>query len=649
MGIFDFFKKRKRQEQNSLDGDAYRQKEDNEHIEFKRISRLNEIQNTQTMEPFTFKSNCHQRYENNVPVNGLQKCIRSIIVVKNTNGCSGYKLEPYIGYIIKIFNDDMGIPNMSDKPMKIIRKTENMVELRGFPIEAMSPLGWQKVDNSNYGLVVYYKNGNVEKCILHMYERNTYIEYRKTNDTEDVVKSNTDKTQKIVDAATIGLHAAEQGNRQIEQENLINLFNLTQNKSSQLLHIPTDKYNLVGSGFCLLLEYPQAKYNEEIYRAIANYAFFCISKAIENEPNNKTLHLMRTSVVAQTRECFFYTVAKALKVPDSNPFDIRLSAPLIVRTNDYIYAMGKFDFENGNDIVYEGALKEFHDLCYGLNVKKSAKDGKDYIDKVNDYIANSLADFRQDNTLNNITSSAKEKVKECILADGKKYNGWGFYSNGQFIPHGCGKKFFTGFYIYGNFKKGVLNGPAIKSHDYFMYTMFFKENRGNGWGLHINRGDLVEFGYYENGELKNNLADYVQWYYEEKLGKSGRLEENMMTMYSSKETKEVTTLLIGFAPKKIFDTLTLPCMGFRFKADESVWVGTGNINEIGYFIHFKPNGCIDIGRFDNGSLVERISLQNLIDKYLGEDVRELYRNIEEPKINYNYFTEEYNNSDDLPF
>lgn len=34
-----------------------------------------------------------------------------------------------------------------------------------------------------------------------------------------------------------------------------------------------------------------------------------------------------------------------------------LSAPLIVRTNDYIYAMGKYDFENGNKIAFEGILK----------------------------------------------------------------------------------------------------------------------------------------------------------------------------------------------------------------------------------------------------------------------------------------------------
>lgn len=199
--------------------------------------------------------------------------------------------------------------------------------------------------------------------------------------------------QDIIDAATIGLVAAQKGNYRLEQQSLINLFNLTQAKSSQLLHIPADKYNLVGSGFCLLLEYPQVKDNEDVSRAIADYAFFCISKAIDNDPKNKTLFLKRISIVAQTREFFFYTVANALEIPDSNPLDILLSAPLIIRTNEYIYAMGKYDFENGDKIVFEDVLKEFHDLCYGQYVRKTAADGKGYIDKVNEYIANSISRY----------------------------------------------------------------------------------------------------------------------------------------------------------------------------------------------------------------------------------------------------------------
>ena len=157
------------------------------------------------------------------------------------------------------------------------------------------------------------------------------------------------------------------------------------------------------------------------------------------------------------------------------------------------------------------------------------------------------------------------------------------------------------------------------------------------------------------------------------MGKSGRSDENMMSMYVHKETHEVSTLLIGYAPKKISEELTLTCMGFRFTRDGSVWVGNGNLSDMtGNYMHFKPDGCIDIGSFQKGDLVNRSSLQDFMDSYFGTwkpsqddpfaslfraksahqseriSERELYRNVEEPRIEYSYFTNEYL-SEDLPF
>jgi hypothetical protein len=161
MGLFDLiFGNSKRTDEDLLE---------NKHRE--------EKQTEVSVEPFVFKSNCHQRYEDGAPKMGLQECLRTVIVLKNTIGCSGYQLAPGVGYIVKLFNDDLGKPTMADKPMKVVRQTNDIVELRGFPIEAQSPFGWQKIDLSEYGLVVYYENGEVVKCRLHMYDRNTYIEY----------------------------------------------------------------------------------------------------------------------------------------------------------------------------------------------------------------------------------------------------------------------------------------------------------------------------------------------------------------------------------------------------------------------------------------------------------------------------------------
>jgi hypothetical protein len=184
MGLFDFiFGNRKKEEQQRLE----RERQAREARLAEKRSKEEERKRTErelaeSLQPFTFKSNCHQRYENNAPAQGLQECVRTVSVEKNTSGCPGYKLQPGIGYIVKIFNDDLGRPNMSDKPMKVVRKTDSFIELRGFPIEAQSPFGWQEVDYRDYGFVVYYKNGEIEKCVLHMYDRNIRIEYMKNDD-----------------------------------------------------------------------------------------------------------------------------------------------------------------------------------------------------------------------------------------------------------------------------------------------------------------------------------------------------------------------------------------------------------------------------------------------------------------------------------
>ena len=129
--------------------------------------------------PFVFKSTCHQRYENIVPVMGLQHCVRTITVEKNINGCSGYDIKPGDGYIVKVFNNDEGKPNMSDKPMRIKSVSKDLVVFQGYPLRAMSLFGWMEVNYEDYGFEVHYRNGEVEKCILHMYDRDTYIEYRR--------------------------------------------------------------------------------------------------------------------------------------------------------------------------------------------------------------------------------------------------------------------------------------------------------------------------------------------------------------------------------------------------------------------------------------------------------------------------------------
>lgn len=210
-----------------------------------------------------------------------------------------------------------------------------------------------------------------------------------------------------------------------------------------------------------------------------------------------------------------------------------------------------------------------------------------------------------------------EKVDNIILSDNKRYSGYGIFQNGEFIPQGYGKKYYSDMYASGNFINGKLNGPAIISHNYYMHTMQMKNNRGNGWGLCINGGELIEFGYFENSQLKSDLLDAVEWYYE-KMKNSGRSDENMLHTYTSKIDNTVTDLHIGYTGKSLGNGIATVYMGFHFLSDGTVWIGNSGIRQMtGDLIKFCPNGYIEIGKFENGILVEPKDIQELIDNYYG--------------------------------
>jgi len=145
---------------------------------------FNFLKKTIDLSNIYFVSNSHQRYENGNSVQGLQKgCKRAVKIEANKNGCESYNIKGKGGFIVTVFNLDGNHPvwggnvQVSPKPMKIINQTSDKIVLRGYLVEAMSPVGWMEVDMADYGLSVHVKNGEVEKCVLHMHDRNINIEY----------------------------------------------------------------------------------------------------------------------------------------------------------------------------------------------------------------------------------------------------------------------------------------------------------------------------------------------------------------------------------------------------------------------------------------------------------------------------------------
>lgn len=61
---------------------------------------------------------------------------------------------------------------MAPKQMKVVRKTENEIELRGF--------GNNMLGNtfSDYGITLKMYDGELENFTLHMFDRNIDIEYQ---------------------------------------------------------------------------------------------------------------------------------------------------------------------------------------------------------------------------------------------------------------------------------------------------------------------------------------------------------------------------------------------------------------------------------------------------------------------------------------
>ena len=212
-----------------------------------------------------------------------------------------------------------------------------------------------------------------------------------------------------------------------------------------------------------------------------------------------------------------------------------------------------------------------------------------------------------------------EKVEDLLLDGNCRYSGTGYYENSKFIPNGLGKMQFPNYYAKGNFVDGVLSGPAIISHDYYMNTVFMKNDRGNGWGMCINRGVLAEFGYYQNSQLKTDLTDAVDWYYHKMQMRPG--QGSMLHFYTSKTDGHLTEILIGWpGGASLGNGMASVYVGFHFLEDGSVWIGnTATIKQSGTIVKFTADGFVQIGEFENGRLVNPMDIQDVIDAYYGTD------------------------------
>lgn len=256
-----------------------------------------------------FISNCHQRYEHGKPVLALQNCVRIVNVYKNENGWQGFMLEPGFGYIVSIINGEAGIPQMSDKPMEVIRETETSIELRGYPVLSDTPFGMQEVDFSDYGLMIYFEHGKVSKCCLHMFDRDTCIEYRNYDNSNLVHPDGSNfHCPECEQYAKMSQSAAVKGNTSLSHRYGLQLLNSLVANPLQINAI--DDVPSVALSLGRLMEGDYVTGNEKIIAAVG-LSYFFLTKAIVDGHNDPYLYVYRFSLIYEYNKAMYHIFAES--------------------------------------------------------------------------------------------------------------------------------------------------------------------------------------------------------------------------------------------------------------------------------------------------------------------------------------------------
>lgn len=312
MGLLDFIFGKKKEARTSMPQPAAKPQTTTSRQTTSASSTTKAVE--LSIAPFVFESNQHQRYENGNPVKGLQECPRTVKVEKNINGCSGYQLKSGDGYIVRMINGDTDQPQMSAKPMRVIKSTTTEVTLRGYMVSAQTPFGFQDVDMSDYGLTVSLKDGKVVKCVLHMYDRNVDIEYRKVSmgsssqlTSKASVKEELTETELYVNQALAQLGAGNDGDAVYHP--LYKAWRSFQNNPSQLKKIINA--GEFGKGMMVFLSYGTVTDIDD-RQQLSSIAYLFLSLAIQNNPSDINLVLTRLLVMLNNREAFEYTVSSVV-------------------------------------------------------------------------------------------------------------------------------------------------------------------------------------------------------------------------------------------------------------------------------------------------------------------------------------------------
>lgn len=120
---------------------------------------------------FKFLSNSHSRYQSNSLVGSVDDVYRGIHIQKKLPEENVYLVTIYILDDEKSrWGDNI---QMATKQMKIEQSNNSLIQLRGY---GEDPMGNTFTD---YGITIYFDYNDVQKVVLHLFDRNVEMHYSK--------------------------------------------------------------------------------------------------------------------------------------------------------------------------------------------------------------------------------------------------------------------------------------------------------------------------------------------------------------------------------------------------------------------------------------------------------------------------------------
>ena len=278
---------------------------------------------------FVFKSYDHLRFENGRHVSGPHGGANRAV-----------KVEPNIsdreGYTVTIYNLDGKHPlwrnnvQMAPKQMKIIEESEEKVVLRGYGSDTMGE------SFADYGLTISLEGGSVEKCTLHMHDRDVSIEYLKDQGPKSPASSEIVSLAKKVNAER------RQGNLTSDsRQSMVKIYRSVKSNPGQLNSV--NDFASLGRSFLIILDSGLSD-DSDTLQSIASIGYLLISKGIKNDLTNLNLYMDRLILLRNGNISLINTVIDALDIRDDFLSD-SAETPGVKAINE-IYKMEIADLES---------------------------------------------------------------------------------------------------------------------------------------------------------------------------------------------------------------------------------------------------------------------------------------------------------------